>query len=100
MLCRHCGRKAAGRPRRLCWTCYRSLGIRSRYPTVSKFGRRGVLDFYGSGKPPAVPTRALPGSPEKVAVLEQRASRRETLWHPEDASFDVDSLAPLQLSSA
>jgi len=84
----------------LCWTCYQTLDIRSRYPTVSKFGRRGVLDFYGSGKLPALPTRAAPGSFEKVAVLEQRASRRETLWHPDDAPLDVDSFAPLQLSSA
>jgi hypothetical protein len=100
MVCRHCGRKAAGRPRGLCWTCYQTLDIRRRYATVSKFGRRGVLDFYGSGELPALPTRALPGSPEKIAVLEQRASRRETLWHPNDAPFGTESVTRLHLSSA
>jgi hypothetical protein len=96
MLCRHCGRKAAGRPRGLCWTCYESLDIRGRYTTISKFGRRGVLDFCGSGQLPAAPTRSLPGTAEKVEVLEQRASRREMLWHPNDAPA---SALP-QLSSA
>ena len=32
------------------------------------------------------PTTALPGSTEKLAVLEQRAARLETLWHPGDAT--------------
>ena len=31
------------------------------------------------------PTTALPGSPEKVAVLERRAARGVSLWHPQDA---------------
>jgi|SRR5438128_6752805 len=101
MVCRHCGWKAAGRPRGLCWTCYQALDIRRRYSPVSKFGRRGVLDFYGVGKLPALPTTALPGSPEKVAVLEQRASRREALWHPNDAPFGhLESVPGVQLSSA
>jgi hypothetical protein len=85
MVCRHCGRKEAGRPRGLCWTCYQDPHIRERYSSTSKFGRRGVLDFYGSGGLPAAPTGAQPGSLEKVVVLQQRASRRETLWHPDDA---------------
>ncbi|HLJ92436.1 MAG TPA: hypothetical protein VKU02_04510 [Gemmataceae bacterium] len=100
MGCRHCGRKAAGRPRGLCWTCYQTLAIRERYSPVSKFGRRGVLDFCGLGKLPTRPTPALPGSPEKVAVLEQRASRRESLWHPHDAAFGPERFSQPQLSSA
>ncbi len=100
MGCRHCGRKAAGRPRGLCWTCYQTLDIRDRYSAVSKFGRRGVLDFCGSGELPAAPPRALPGSPEKVAVLEQRASRREALWHPKDAAFGIESVSRLPMSFA
>jgi hypothetical protein len=84
MVCRHCGRKKAGRPRGLCWACYYEPGIREQYTSLSKFGRRGVHDFYGSGRPPEASTRALPGSAEKVAILEQRASRHESLWHPHD----------------
>jgi hypothetical protein len=36
---------------------------------------------------PFAPTAALPGSPEKVAVLTQRARLRQPLWHPQDASM-------------
>jgi hypothetical protein len=100
MVCRHCGRKKAGRPRGLCWTCYQTLDIRERYSSTSKFGRRGVLDFNGASQLPAAATGALPGSPEKVAVLQQRASRREALWHPEDAPFGPESVVWVCLSSA
>jgi hypothetical protein len=34
---------------------------------------------------PPYPTHALPGSVEKVAVLEQRAKIGVSLWHPLDA---------------
>ena len=30
------------------------------------------------------PTRALPGSPQKVAVLERRCAAGEQLWHEKD----------------
>jgi hypothetical protein len=33
---------------------------------------------------PAAPTNALPGSPEKIAVLEERARLRLSLFNPED----------------
>lgn len=36
---------------------------------------------------PALPTDALPGSPEKVAVLALRASLKVALWHPSDARW-------------
>jgi hypothetical protein len=29
----------------------------------------------------------LPGTPEKVAILEQRARLHQDLWHPLDAPF-------------
>jgi hypothetical protein len=41
---------------------------------------------------PPEPTRAAPGSPEKVAILEQRARMRVSLWHPADAPMDPESL--------
>lgn len=52
-------------------------GVRDRYPSTSKHGRRGILDFYGPPPSPALPTQALPGSAEKVAVIEARAQSRE-----------------------
>lgn len=100
MVCRHCNRKAASRPRGLCWTCYQTPGIREQYVSLSKFGRRGLLDFYGSGRLPAASTRALPGTPEKVAILQERARRRETLWHPEDAPFGRETVRTSCLRSA
>ena len=35
-----------------------------------------------------MPTLALPGSPEKMLVLEQRALVQQALWHPDDAEAD------------
>jgi hypothetical protein len=88
MLCRHCQRARANRPRGLCWSCYYRPGVRDRYPSLSKFAPHGIDDFTGRAPLPAAPTRALPGTPEKVAVLEQRARQRQALWHPLDAGFD------------
>jgi len=39
---------------------------------------------------PATPTTALPGTPDKIAVMAQRAARGETLFHPQDATLDGD----------
>lgn len=88
-LCRHCERVPANRPRGLCWTCYYSPGVRERYPSTSKFARRGLGNFNGlSSLPP--PTEALPGTPEKVAVLENRALLHQELWNPLDAPMDSE----------
>jgi hypothetical protein len=50
-----------------------------------------VDDFNGECRLPAQPTDALPGSPEKVAVLEERARLGVSLWHPLDAPMDAES---------
>jgi hypothetical protein len=88
MLCRHCNKASVNRPRGLCWSCYYRPGVRELYPSTSKFARHGVSDFYGRSAPAAMPTGALPGTPEKVAILEQRAQTRQELWHPQDATLD------------
>jgi hypothetical protein len=85
MLCRHCKHVNANRPRGLCWTCYYRPGIRDRYPSTSKFARHGVSDFNGKAALAPAPTTALPGTPEKVAILEERARQHQALWHPLDA---------------
>jgi len=90
MLCRHCGRQRSSRPRGLCWTCYYTPGVRRLYPSTSKFAHKGD-DFCGLAELPAVPTDARPGSPEKVAILQQRADLHQALWHPDDAPLDVES---------
>jgi hypothetical protein len=58
--------------------------VRDIYPITSKFARRGIPDFNGSVPLPS-PTHALPGTLEKVSVLQQRASLRQALWNPRDA---------------
>lgn len=84
-LCRHCGKGNASRARGLCWSCFNRLDVRHLYPITSKFCRRGVLDFCGKARLPE-PTTALPRTPEKVAVLEERARLGLSLWHPLDAT--------------
>jgi hypothetical protein len=91
MLCRHCQRVPSNRPRGLCWSCYYTPGVRELYPSTSKFARRGVDDFNGEARLAAQPTTARPGTPEKVAVLEERARLGVSLWHPLDAPMDVES---------
>ena len=85
MLCRHCHRVRPNRPRGLCWSCYYKPGVRDQYPSTSKYAHRGISDFNGRVDLPAGPTSALPGTPEKVAVLAERARLRQSLWHPNDA---------------
>ncbi len=88
MMCRHCQRVRSNRPRGLCWSCYYKPGVREKYPSTSKFARRGLDDFNGRAPLPPEPTRALPGTPEKVAVLEERARLGLSLWHPLDATLE------------
>lgn len=84
MLCRHCQKVKSNRPRGLCWSCYYTPGVRDLFPSTSKFARRGV-GTSNRGGPLPEPTDALPGTPEKVAVLEERARLGQCLWHPLDA---------------
>ncbi len=85
MECRHCGHSPASRPRGLCWTCYYTPDIRDQYTSTSRYGRRGIADSYGHFQLPCAPTQALPGTPEKIAVLCSRALGGQSLWHPLDA---------------
>jgi hypothetical protein len=95
MMCRHCRRSRANRPRGLCWGCYYAPGLRDRYPSTSKFARRGVGVGSDPARPATAPTRALPGTPEKIAILEQRARSHQDLWHPLDAPFGVSAAQAL-----
>lgn len=86
-LCRHCGVKRANRPRGLCWACYYTPEISARYPSLSKYAAR----YYKSrgdteeARPlPRTPTQALPGSAEKVAIMEARFVQNVDLHHPLD----------------
>jgi hypothetical protein len=91
MMCRHCQGHKANRPRGLCWSCYYTPGVRERYPSTSKYAHRGPDDFNGEAAPPAFPTRALPGSLEKILVLQQRVLSRQSLWHRDDGPVDHEN---------
>ena len=96
-ICRHCSKSKVNRPRGLCWSCYYTPGVKDQYPSTSKYARRGVGNFNGNAPLPAEPTVAAPGSPEKAAVLAERARLKQALWHPLDATADgdVDGLAAM-----
>jgi hypothetical protein len=93
MKCRNCHRVESNRPRGLCWSCYYTPGVRERFPSTSKFARRGVGNGCVFVPMPARPTPATPGSAEKLAVLEERARLGVSLWHPADAPMDAESFA-------
>jgi hypothetical protein len=83
--CRHCSQLGAA-PRHLCYRCYHNNRIRNQYPV-----ERNTNNTFPGSKTPrkeGQPTRALPGSAEKVAILEERVLRGEALWHPQDAVSD------------
>lgn len=88
--CVHCRRHCAYASRRLCWTCSKAPGVRDRYPMVR------ATSSYRAPEPPKVaagarpePTRALPGTPEKVQVIFERLWSGLPLWDERDAKIDV-----------
>ncbi len=96
MICRHCKKAKISRPRNLCWCCYYRPGIKDLYPSTSKHARRGVGNFAGKAATPSEPTYARPGSAEKVAILAERASKHQSLWHPQDASINEERIYDME----
>ena len=91
-MCRHCGQKPSIRPRGLCWGCYYTPGVRDHYPVSNHCGaKRSAADFYGNPPTPPVATKALAGSTEKVAVMEERAALGYAIHHPDDTLEVVES---------
>lgn len=84
-VCRHCNRNRVGRPRGLCTACYYRPGVRDLYPSTHPFARFGSGQGTGNRPLPPEPTRHPPGSPGKLAVLEERAAAGVGLHHPRDA---------------
>ena len=64
--------------------------MKELYPSTSKFARRGVGNFTGNAPLAPVPTTAVPGTPEKLAVLEHRAKMKQAIFHPADARYEGD----------
>jgi hypothetical protein len=89
--CLHCCRAPVSRPRGLCWVCFYQPRIREQYAPLGAMGRHGARRAdTRRERPLGEPTEALPGTPQKVAVLIARASAGLALWHPEDATHPWD----------
>jgi len=73
-----------------CRECRRKQERRWRANHPSLKGLRGAGVGAYSGRDPDTPTDALPGTPEKIAVLEQRAARGVGLWHELDRPLEFD----------
>lgn len=82
--CVRCRAKNANRPRGLCWGCYYTPGVMDRYPSTSKYARRGVGTGATAYRRPAAPTLAVPGSEAKILVIMARVAAREEVDHPGD----------------
>ncbi len=84
LICRHCNRGPANRPRGLCWRCFYTPGVRDLYPLTGSFGNLGL----GFAEPTRLlaPTTARPGTAEKVEVFADRVAGGFALWHPGDAA--------------
>ena len=84
-ICRHCGEAGYYYARGLCWTCYYSPGVLAMYPLPDGVRHRlGVIDYNGHSRE-GQPTGHLPGSADKIAVLEERARNGQALFHRWDA---------------
>ncbi len=80
MLCVHCERRPVTRLYSLCFLCFRHPNIRRRHG-----GNNLDEDGYDYLPPLPAPTKAMPGTPEKFAVLCARHDSRRQLFHPRDA---------------
>ena len=90
--CLHCLQKpAAVGKRRLCAACYYQPGVKEQYPSMrpGQFKASPASALTGAGELPPSPTQALPGTPEKAAVIEDRAFHGWQLVHPGDAAWDL-----------
>lgn len=94
-VCAHCKRNRLIHRRSLCTTCYYKPDIRVQYSRIEEGfrsdGRRYSVGTRDTPTPRVLPepTDALPGTPEKIAVLLERLSRGQILWHPLDARHRI-----------
>ena len=94
--CRHCRMNLAIRPRGLCSSCYTNNCIRLRYRSFHKQSHHGYGEANTQSRQPAEATQAPAGSREKMCVMQQRAMRGESLFHPGDNSNVGGELDPFQ----
>lgn len=92
MLCIHCKNAKVSRPRNLCWKCYYTDDVREQYPImdVPQNNRGACGKDFNKILPHAPPTKALPGTEDKISVMEKRAAEGRPIFSPEDAKVEPD----------
>lgn len=70
-----------------CLDCFRNPATRPPEPDPPKVCRSAKTPLR-QGRLPAHPTPFLPGTAAKMAVMRDRASRKESCFHPDDAMPD------------
>jgi hypothetical protein len=84
--CRHCKHPRPIHARGLCEKCYRTPSILKLYPII-RDGHTQLEAYANSNIAPTeadTPTKALPGSPEKIKVMEDRFVAGQKIFHPGD----------------
>lgn len=100
-LCKHCRKYFKNRPRGLCFSCYENMTIRLLYPVDHRYMPQHPLakEYYGFSndqrKLPPHPTTALPGTPDKIAVMTERLLQGYQLHHPLDPRLPSNFLEVL-----
>ena len=90
MVCRHCQRNKAVRPRGLCEACFMRLDVREMYAVADH-----PCNYRGEGigciahREPA-PTDTLSGTPEREAVLTERVAKGESTTSKRDARRSLE----------
>ena len=89
--CRHCGRVGRPRARRLCYGCYEAPRVRAMYPPVftTRTGAvfdmaAAVPDYNGASELPDPDPGLVPGTEAKIAAMEARAAKGQSLFHPRE----------------
>lgn len=81
--CVHCKVRARSNARSLCRRCRDTPAVAVLYPP--KREHAGVQSGKNPVRPATAPTGFLPGSWQKIAVMMQRATDGESIFHPKDA---------------
>lgn len=86
--CRHCHQRIANRSRGLCLPCFDDEEVRVLYPSAAPWAT-GLAGYREKRiRPAARPTRARPGSEEKMAVMAARVQANQEIFHPEDLRLE------------
>jgi hypothetical protein len=85
LICRHCRRWKAIRPRGLCTRCYETNGVRELYPVSQSNGAvRSGVPAVSRGDLPPERTATVPGTEARIRVLEERAAMGWALFRSDD----------------